>query len=66
MDEAVATDNLKDVEGKVHVKRPGFDGDHVLANEVLFLQDHGWWTEAAYAVLEGNVGQLYKILKVHH
>lgn len=52
------------MEGKVHVEKPGFDGDRVLANEQLFLQDHGWWIEAAYAVPEGDVGRVYEILKV--
>lgn len=63
-DEAAAGDDCEDVEGQVHTERPGFDGDRVLANEILFLQDHGWWTEAAYAVPEGDVGRLYQILKV--
>jgi len=25
----------------------GFDGDQVLANRILFLQDFGWWAEIA-------------------
>ncbi|KAF7971926.1 hypothetical protein HWV62_19447 [Athelia sp. TMB] len=51
-------------EGTIHIERPGFDGDRVLANEELFLEDHGWWIEAAYAVPDGDVGRLYEILKI--
>ncbi|KAF8234180.1 hypothetical protein L208DRAFT_1422760 [Tricholoma matsutake] len=29
-----------------------FDGDCVLANSILFLQDFGWWIEIAYAILK--------------
>jgi hypothetical protein len=62
--EAVADNDPDDTEGKVHIEKTNFDGDRVLANEALFLQDHGWWIEAAYAVPEGDVGRLYQILKV--
>lgn len=61
---SAAADDAEDSDRKTHIEKEGFDGDRVLANEVLFLQDHGWWTEAAYAVPEGDVGQLYEILKV--
>jgi hypothetical protein len=49
---------------KVHVEKEGFDGDRVLANEILFLQDAGWWIEAASAVPEGDIGRVYEIMKV--
>lgn len=55
---------------KIHVEVPGFDGDRVLANSILFLQDAGWWVEASYAVPEGDIGRVYEIVKVseqdHH
>ncbi|KAF7971918.1 hypothetical protein HWV62_19431 [Athelia sp. TMB] len=51
-------------EDTIHIERPGFDGDRVLANEELFLEDHGWWIEAAYAVPDGDVGRVYEILKI--
>ena len=41
-----------------------FDGDRVLANSILFLQDFGWWTELAFAVPEGDIGRVFEILKV--
>ncbi|KIJ89643.1 hypothetical protein K443DRAFT_154869, partial [Laccaria amethystina LaAM-08-1] len=41
-----------------------FDGDRVLANSILFLQDFGWWTEIAYAVPEGDIGRVFEILKI--
>ncbi|KAG6906503.1 hypothetical protein DXG01_013606 [Tephrocybe rancida] len=28
---------------KAHIEKKGFDGDHVLANAILFQQDAGWW-----------------------
>jgi Family of unknown function (DUF6589) len=49
---------------KVHVEKGGFDGDRVLANEILFLQDAGWWIEAASGVPEGDIGRVYEIMKV--
>ena len=52
------------LEGKIHTEKPSFDGDRVLGNSELFLQDFGWWIEAAYSVPEGDVGRMYEILKV--
>lgn len=49
---------------KVHKEADHFDGDRVLANSVLFLQDFGWWIEIAYAVSEGDIGRVFEILKV--
>ncbi|EDR00803.1 uncharacterized protein LACBIDRAFT_333858 [Laccaria bicolor S238N-H82] len=49
---------------KVHKEADDFDGDHVLANSVLFLQDFGWWIEIAYAVSEGDIGRVFEILKI--
>jgi hypothetical protein len=46
------------------VEKAGFDGDRVLANAILFLQDAGWWVEAAYAVPEGDIGRVWEIMKV--
>ena len=62
--ESPAHDQDGEKEGKVHVEKPSFDGDRCLANEALFLETHGWWIEAAYAVPEGDIGRLYQILKV--
>lgn len=49
---------------KVHKEADGFDGDRVLANSILFLQDFGWWTEIAYAVPEDDIGRVFEIMKV--
>ena len=49
---------------KVHKEANDFDGDRVLANSILFLQDFGWWIEIAYAVSEGDIGRVFEILKV--
>lgn len=49
---------------KVHQEDVHFDGDRVLANSILFLQDFGWWTEIAYAVPEGDIGRVFEIMKV--
>lgn len=51
---------------KVHQEADDFDGDRVLANSILFLQDFGWWIEVAYAVPEGDIGRVFEILKVHN
>ena len=49
---------------KVHEEAEDFDGDRVLANCILFLQDFGWWIEISYAVPEGDIGRAFEILKV--
>jgi len=49
---------------KVHQEAENFDGDRVLANSILFLQDFGWWIEISYAVPEGDIGRAFEILKV--
>ncbi|KAJ7263041.1 hypothetical protein C8J57DRAFT_1071083 [Mycena rebaudengoi] len=41
----------------------GFDGDRVLANEILFLQDMGMWAIADHAVPDGEIGRIWEILK---
>ena len=48
----------------VHQEASNFDGDYVLANSILFLQDFGWWNEIAYAIPEGDIGRVFEILKV--
>lgn len=50
---------------KVHQEAEDFDGDRVLANSILFLQDFGWWIEISYAVPEGDIGRAFEILKVN-
>jgi hypothetical protein len=47
-----------------HVEASNFSGDRALANEVLFLQDMGWWIIAAHAVPEGEIGRIWEIMKV--
>jgi hypothetical protein len=47
-----------------HVEEPDFSGDRALANEILFLQDMGWWVIAAHAVPEGEIGRVWEIMKV--
>ena len=49
---------------KAHQEADKFDGDRVLGNSILFLQDFGWWTEISYAVPEGDIGRVFEILKV--
>ena len=51
---------------KVHQESNKFDGDRVLANSILFLQDFGWWMELAYAIPEGDIGRAFEILKVNN
>lgn len=51
---------------KVHQETGIFDGDRVLANSILFLQNFGWWIELGYAVPEGDIGRVFEILKVRN
>ncbi|KAJ7687731.1 hypothetical protein B0H17DRAFT_1160422 [Mycena rosella] len=48
----------------IHVEEDGFEGDRVIANEALFLQDMGWWIIAHHAVPEGEIGAVWEILKI--
>ncbi|KAE9393249.1 hypothetical protein BT96DRAFT_829549, partial [Gymnopus androsaceus JB14] len=57
--------------GKSKEKRPtayeekvGFDGDHVLANSILFKMEYSFWIEAAYAIAEGDIGCIWEIMKI--
>ncbi|KAJ7608563.1 hypothetical protein FB45DRAFT_877167 [Roridomyces roridus] len=50
---------------KTHSEQPGFNGDRVLSNAILFLMDFGWWTELNYAIPEGDVGRVFEILKIY-
>jgi hypothetical protein len=54
------TENLP----RAHQETDKFDGDRVLANSILFLQDFRWWIELAYAVPDGDIGRVFEILKV--
>ncbi|KAJ6491853.1 hypothetical protein DFH09DRAFT_1104878 [Mycena vulgaris] len=49
----------------VHVEAEGFTGGRVFTNETLFLQDMGWWAIAAHAVPDGEIGQVWEILKAY-
>ncbi|KZP26721.1 hypothetical protein FIBSPDRAFT_909075 [Athelia psychrophila] len=59
-----STEKNTSTEKKCHVEADGFDGDRVLANSTLFLEDFGWWIEAAYAVPEGDMGRVMEVLKI--
>ncbi|KAJ7867127.1 hypothetical protein B0H13DRAFT_2236750 [Mycena leptocephala] len=48
----------------VHVEADDFMGDRVLANEILFLRDMGWWVIAADAVPDGEIGRVWEIMKI--
>ncbi|KAK7015808.1 hypothetical protein R3P38DRAFT_3321613 [Favolaschia claudopus] len=48
----------------VHVEAPDFSGDRVLANEIIFLQDMGWWMIAAHAVPDGEIGRVWEVMKL--
>ncbi|KAK7050355.1 hypothetical protein R3P38DRAFT_2604844 [Favolaschia claudopus] len=49
---------------KAHTEAPNFQGDRALANEILFLQDMGWWIIAAHAVPEGEMGRIWEVMKI--
>ncbi|KAF8184385.1 hypothetical protein K438DRAFT_1544545, partial [Mycena galopus ATCC 62051] len=49
---------------QVHQEKPGFDGDRVLRNSQIFLQDFGWWIEFAHSVPEGDIGRVWEIMKI--
>lgn len=51
---------------KAHIEEPGFDGDRVLANSILFLMEYGWWIEVGYAIPDGDIGRFWEIMKVSH
>ncbi|KAJ7824426.1 hypothetical protein B0H13DRAFT_1658521 [Mycena leptocephala] len=54
-----------DINGpKTHKEPPGFNGDRVLGNAILFLMEFGWWVELNYAIPEGDVGRVLEILKI--
>ncbi|KAF8179974.1 hypothetical protein K438DRAFT_1768628 [Mycena galopus ATCC 62051] len=44
---------------KVHKEIPGFDGDRVLSNSILFIMEFGWWIELNYAIPEGDVDRIF-------
>ncbi|KAJ7025244.1 hypothetical protein C8F04DRAFT_921804, partial [Mycena alexandri] len=48
-----------------HKEPPGFDGDRVLSNSIIFLREFGWWIEMNYAIPEGDVGRLLEIMKIN-
>ncbi|KAJ7811583.1 hypothetical protein B0H13DRAFT_2383779 [Mycena leptocephala] len=55
----------KEEEGpKIHKEPPGFDGNRVLSNAILFLMEFGWCIELNYAIPEGDVGRVFEILKI--
>ncbi|KAJ7691362.1 hypothetical protein B0H17DRAFT_935216 [Mycena rosella] len=62
--EIPAAPEPKDEGPKFYKEAPGFDGDRVLSNTILFLMEFGWWVELNYAIPEGDVGRVMEILKV--
>ncbi|KAJ7766470.1 hypothetical protein DFH07DRAFT_710367, partial [Mycena maculata] len=48
----------------VHTEDPDFSGDRSFANEILFLQDMGWWIIAAHAVPNSEMGHIWEIMKI--
>ncbi|KAE9386841.1 hypothetical protein BT96DRAFT_960505 [Gymnopus androsaceus JB14] len=54
----------KEKKPAVHVEENGFTGDRVLANSILFMMEYSWWIEAAYAIPEGDIGQVWEIMKI--
>ncbi|KAJ7890217.1 hypothetical protein B0H13DRAFT_2277135 [Mycena leptocephala] len=48
---------------KTRQEPPGFSGDRVLSNSILFLMEFDWWIELNYAIPEGDVGRTFEILK---
>ncbi|KAJ6549750.1 hypothetical protein B0H19DRAFT_883435, partial [Mycena capillaripes] len=62
--ESNAKSHKEDEGPKIHKEPPGFDGDCVLSNAILFLMEFGWWIELNYAILDGDVGRVFEILKI--
>ncbi|KAJ7110688.1 hypothetical protein C8R44DRAFT_934414 [Mycena epipterygia] len=50
---------------KIHKEAPGFDGDRVMSNAILFIMEFGWWIELNYAIPEGDIGRVMEILKIY-
>ncbi|KAJ7729217.1 hypothetical protein B0H14DRAFT_3097944 [Mycena olivaceomarginata] len=49
---------------KTHVEPEDFDGDRVLSNSIIFLQEFGWWIELCYAIPEGDIGRVLEIFQI--
>ncbi|KAJ8089135.1 hypothetical protein PM082_014383 [Marasmius tenuissimus] len=61
---SVAPTEEEELELDKHRELEGFDSDRVLANSLLFIRHYLWWIEMSYAVLEGDTGRVWEILKV--
>ncbi|KAJ7622877.1 hypothetical protein B0H17DRAFT_1219140 [Mycena rosella] len=62
---AARPESAADEDGpKMHKEPPGFNGDRVLSNTILFLVEFGWWVELNYAIPEGDVGRVLEIFKI--
>ncbi|KAJ7909546.1 hypothetical protein B0H13DRAFT_1529859, partial [Mycena leptocephala] len=48
----------------IHTEEPGFDGDRVFSNAILFMMEFGWWVELNYAIPERDIGRVLEILKI--
>ncbi|KIY66072.1 hypothetical protein CYLTODRAFT_412104 [Cylindrobasidium torrendii FP15055 ss-10] len=46
-----------------HVEVPGYSGDRVLSNAILFLREWTMWEECTYAVSEGDIGRVWEVFK---
>ncbi|KAF7293112.1 hypothetical protein MKEN_01468500 [Mycena kentingensis (nom. inval.)] len=53
----------KKKEPKPQAEAADFDGDRVLANEIIFLRDMSWWVIANHGVPEGEIGWVWEVLK---
>lgn len=48
-----------------HEEKEGFGtGDRFLANSILFKTIYSWWIEASYVIPEGDIGQVWEVMKV--
>lgn len=46
------------------VEKPGWKGDHQMANLVLRMRDGLWYYELCHAIIDGDTGRVSEIIKV--
>ncbi|KAJ6584221.1 hypothetical protein B0H10DRAFT_1833009, partial [Mycena sp. CBHHK59/15] len=61
---AKSKSNDKEDGPKIHNEAPGYNGNRVISNAILFIMEFGWWIELNYAIPEGDIGRVLEILKV--
>lgn len=54
----------KEAQPDAHEEEDNFQGDRVLANSILFVREFMWWIELKYAIPEGDIGQIWEVIKV--